>query len=156
MVTSNNLYFYSLNYEVNVDLPIYTYVYTHIHTYIHIDSFCQPSSVLQFLENVSGYLWNAFFIWCRILALFPNFVTTLVCNSDGLGTKSVDLNVHRELWKYWNIEYWWSNIARQIRHTCNKEKKLASFVKKLIYKYIILNCYVQIQACCMFPLMFKS
>ena len=37
----------------------------------------------------------------------------------------------------------------------NKERKLGSFVKKLIYKYIILNCRVQIKECCVFYLMFR-
>ena len=47
------------------------------------------------------------------------------------------------------------DIAGQIRHTYNKERKLAPFVKKLICKDIVLNCYVKIQENCMFPLMFK-
>ena len=32
----------------------------------------------------------------------------------------------------------------------NKERKFVLFVKKLIYKYIILNCYVQTKDYCMF------
>lgn len=32
----------------------------------------------------------------------------------------------------------------------NKEGELVPFVKKHIYKYIIINCYVQHQECCMF------
>ena len=35
------------------------------------------------------------------------------------------------------------------------QRKIVPFVKKLIYKYIILNCNVQIKECCKFPLMPK-
>ena len=42
-----------------------------------------------------------------------------------------------------------TNFAWQIRHAYNQERKLVLFVKNVIHKYIILNCYVQIQECCM-------
>ena len=47
------------------------------------------------------------------------------------------------------------DIAGQIRHTYNTERKRVPFVKKLICKDIVLNCYVRIQENCMFSLMFK-
>ena len=41
--------------------------------------------------------------------------------------------------KVLNLSRLMINIARQITHTYNKERKLAPSVKKLIYKYVILN-----------------
>ena len=59
-----------------------------------IISLINSTYVLQYLENVLGYLWNPMFIWRRIFALFPSFVIILVCDWDALGTKSVILIVH--------------------------------------------------------------
>ena len=71
------------------------------------------------MENVSRYLWNVFFIWHRILPLFPSCVIILVYNWDGLGAKFVSLSVHRAIcWNSEKIEpqniddrYCWTNKA---------------------------------------------
>ena len=53
---------------------------------------------------------------------------------------------------------WWvlleKDRCRNVKNDCN-ERNLVPFVKKLMYKYLLLNFYIQIKECCMFPLTFK-
>ena len=57
--------------------------------YIHI-------LILQYLENVSGYLWNVFFV-CDVGYLVLRSVTILGYNWDALDTKSASISVHRAI-----------------------------------------------------------
>ena len=91
------------------------------------------------------YLWNAFFIWRRILALSPPCVTILGYNWDVLGTKFVGLSIH------WDICRNSKSIEPQdiddgilrhmynkgIRHTYNKERNLVPLAKKLLSSFVM-------------------
>ena len=114
-------------------------------------------SCLAILGNCFKVSLESFFTWPWVLALIPPCVTVVVYYWDALGAKYQFSLISNTLkpWKYWTTEYWWWNIARQIRHMYNKERNCAPFFQKLTYKYIILNWYFKIQECWMFPLMFR-
>ena len=77
------------------------YISIHTHIYITFVNLVKGliilliilSYVLQYLKNISGYLWNAFLSGKEQL---PCFII-LVYNWDGLSTKSICLRVHSNI-----------------------------------------------------------
>ena len=90
------------------------------------------------MENVSGYLWNAFFISRGILDLFSLFLIFLAYNWSGLGTKFISLSVHRAIRR--NSE----NITHKIlmMEYCSKDKVYGQ--QRMEICLIFQKAYIQI------------
>ena len=152
---------------------IYIYIYANTNTYIHTHNCCQPSWNLD-VSSSHNWFFDYFVLSCYTWKLFQGifgilfYLTLGTCINSTLyyrcsillrclGRKiSICINFqYFETLKILNHRILMMDIARQIRHMYNKERKCAPFFKKLTYKYIIMNWYFKIQECCMFPLMFR-
>ena len=117
---------------------IHTYAQTHMQTYIHVHNFWRLDFViisllnlpyvLQYLKNILRYLWNDYL---RILALFPLYV--------------IIIEMH---WSHLKI----LNHGTLTMEYCSTDKALSLQSKNL---HTLLNCYFQIQECCILTLRYK-
>ena len=131
---------------------IHTYAQTHMQTYIHVHNFWRLDFViisllnlpyvLQYLKNILRYLWSDYL---RILAVFPLYVVIIEMHwsQNLLVSLYIELFVgHLKILNHGilTMEY------------CSTDKALSLQSKNL---HTLLNCYFQIQECCILTLRYK-